>query len=48
VLYWCADCQIRHAGTSSSRYVSEHDTPPGVHPAEFIYLSELERARKSG
>ena len=48
VLYWCADCQIRHAGTSSSRYVTEHDTPPGVHPAEFIYLSELERARKSG
>jgi endonuclease-8 len=48
VLYWCADCQNRHAGTSSSRYVTEHDTPPGVHPAEFIYLSELERARKSG
>lgn len=48
VLYWCADCQTRHAGTSSSRYVTEHDTPPGVHPAEFIYLSELERARKSG
>ncbi|MFM7827564.1 MAG: hypothetical protein ACKO82_08155 [Acidimicrobiaceae bacterium] len=48
VLYWCADCQIRHAGTSSSRYVTEHDTPPGVHPAEFIYLSELEQARKSG
>lgn len=47
VLYWCADCQTRHAGTSSSRYVTEHDTPPGVHPAEFIYLSELERARKS-
>ncbi|NBU61056.1 MAG: hypothetical protein EBS27_04705 [Actinobacteria bacterium] len=48
VLYWCADCQTRHAGTSSSRYVTEHDTPPGVHPAEFIYLSELERTRKSG
>lgn len=48
VLYWCADCQIRHAGTSSSRYVTEHDTPPGVHPAEFIYLSELEHARKLG
>ena len=48
VLYWCADCQTRHAGTSASRYVTEHDTPPGVHPAEFIYLSELERARKSG
>lgn len=48
VLYWCADCQTRHAGASSSRYVTEHDTPPGVHPAEFIYLSELERARKSG
>ncbi len=48
VLYWCADCQTRHAGTSSSRYVTEHDTPPGVHPAEFIYLSELERVRKSG
>jgi endonuclease-8 len=48
VLYWCADCQTRHAGTSSSRYVTEHDTPPGVHPAEFIYLSELEQARKSG
>jgi endonuclease-8 len=48
VLYWCADCQNRHAGTSSSRYVTEHDTPPGVHPAEFIYLSELEQARKSG
>ena len=48
VLYWCADCQNRHAGTSSSRYVTEHDTPPGVHPAEFIYLSELEQARKLG
>ena len=48
VLYWCADCQTRHAGTSASRYVTEHDTPPGVHPAEFIYLSELERTRKSG
>lgn len=48
VLYWCPDCQTRHAGTSSSRYVFEHDTPPGVHPAEFIFLSELERARKSG
>ncbi len=48
VLYWCAECQVRHAGTSSSRYVTEHDTPPGMHPAEFIYLSELERARKSG
>jgi len=48
VLYWCADCQNRHAGTSSSRYVAEHDTPPGMHPAEFIYLSELENARKSG
>ena len=34
--------------TSSSRYVTEHDTPPGVHPAEFIYLSELEKTRKSG
>ena len=48
VLYWCAECQVRHAGTSSSRYVTEHDTPPGVHPAEFIYLSELEKTRKSG
>lgn len=48
VLYWCADCQTRHAGTSSSRYVTEHDTPPGVHPAEFIYLSELDQTRKSG
>jgi endonuclease-8 len=47
VLYWCADCQVRHAGTSSSRYVTEHDTPPGVHPAEHIYLSELAQARKS-
>ncbi|MFM2436046.1 MAG: hypothetical protein RL353_36, partial [Actinomycetota bacterium] len=36
-----------HAGTSSSRYVTEHDTPPGVHPAEHIYLSELTQVRKS-
>ncbi len=48
VLYWCADCQTRHSGTSASRYVTEHHTPPGVHPAEFIYLSELGRTRKSG
>ena len=48
VLYWCSDCQIRHAGTSSSRYVTEHDTPPGVHPAEYIYLSELARSRDLG
>lgn len=48
VLYWCADCQTRHSGASSSRYVTEHDTPPGMHPAEFIYLSEIDKARKLG
>lgn len=48
VLYWCADCQTRHAGTNSSRYVTEHDTPPGMHPAEFIYMSEIERTRNLG
>ena len=48
VLYWCAECQTRHSGSGSTRYVTEHDTPPNVHPAEFIYLSDLERARKSG
>lgn len=48
VLYWCPECQTRHSGSGSTRYVTEHDTPPGAHPAEFIYLSDLERARKSG
>ena len=46
VLYWCVDCQIRHTDVTSQGYVIKHEAPPGVHPAEHIYRSELAKARK--
>ena len=47
VLYWCVDCQVRHTDVTSQGYVIKHDAPLGVHPAEYLYLSELAKVRKS-
>lgn len=47
VLYWCVDCQVRHTDVTSQGYVIKHDAPLGVHPAEYLYLSELAKVRRS-